>query len=125
MGAAGRGGRPPRYGAGVDAGLQQALSVVDDVGPLVAKCAEEAERLGRLTDEVVDAFHESGLLRILVPTDMGGLGLTIPESVQVYRAMSAHDVSAGWVLAILGNGPLFGMYVPRAVCEEVFTPSRP
>jgi indole-3-acetate monooxygenase len=108
----------------VAGGLTEALSRVDEIGPLVAKVAEDAERLGQLTDEAVDAFHESGLWRILMPADLGGAGLTIPESVQVYRAMSAYDASAGWLAAILGNGPLFGMFVDRAVFEEVFAPER-
>ena len=38
--------------------------------------------------------------------------------------MSAHDASAGWLTAILGNGPLFGMFVAPAVAEEVFAPAR-
>ncbi len=105
-------------------GLDEALARVDDVGPLVATCADESERLGRLADEAIEAFHESGLLRILLPPEHGGFGLTIPESVEVYRAMSAYDASAGWLTAILGNGPLFGMFVVPAVAEEVFVPAR-
>ncbi len=118
------GRRGAGYGAAVDEGLRRALTLVEEVGPLVAKSADEAERIGRLTDEVVGAFHDSGLLRILVPVEMGGLGLTIPESVQLYRSMSAYDASAGWLLAILGNGPLFGMFVAPPVFEEIFGPGR-
>jgi hypothetical protein len=36
------------------AGLEEALARVDEVGPLVAKCADESERRGRLPDEVID-----------------------------------------------------------------------
>jgi alkylation response protein AidB-like acyl-CoA dehydrogenase len=104
--------------------LDAALADVEAVGALAAKLADESERLGHLHDDVVDAFHETGLFRILVPTELGGAGLTIPESVQVYRAMSAHDGSAGWLAGIIGNGPLFGMFVDRAVFEEVFGPAR-
>ena len=105
-------------------GLDDALAQVDEVGALAAKLADESERAGYLAPEVVEAFHESGLLRILMPTDLGGAGLTIPESVQVFRAMSAYDGSAGWLAGILGNGPLFGMFVERPVFEEVFGPER-
>ena len=105
-------------------GSTQALARVDEVGALAAKLADESERAGHLAPEVIEAFHESGLLRILMPTDVGGAGLTIPESVQVFRAMSAYDGSAGWLAGILGNGPLFGMFVERPVFEEVFGPER-
>ena len=108
----------------MSAALDAALARVDEVGALAAKLADESERQGHLHDEVVDAFHEAGLWRILVPSDLGGSGLTIPESVQVYRAMSAFDGSAGWLAGIIGNGPLFGNFVDRAVFEEVYGPAR-
>jgi hypothetical protein len=38
--------------------------------------------------------------------------------------MSVHDGSAGWLAGILGNGPLFGMFLDHAVFEEVFGPPR-
>jgi alkylation response protein AidB-like acyl-CoA dehydrogenase len=94
------------------------------VGPLVARGADEAERMGRLTDEVADAFHETALWRVLLPVDLGGLDLTIPESVEVFRAMAAYDASAGWLHAICGNGPLFGAFVTQPVFEEVFADRR-
>ena len=102
------------------AGLQDALGRVAAVAPLVATRAEESERRGRLADDVVDAFHETALWRVLLPVDLGGLDLTIPESVEVFRAMAEHDASTGWVHAICGNGPLFGAYVTQPVFEEVF-----
>ena len=38
--------------------------------------------------------------------------------------MSAHDGSAGWLAGILGNGPLFGMFLDRAAFEEIFSSQR-
>jgi alkylation response protein AidB-like acyl-CoA dehydrogenase len=104
--------------------VQAALACVEEIGPLVERRAEEAEQLGRLTDDVVDAFHETGLLRVLLPADLGGFDLTIPESVEVFRAMSERDASAGWLHAILGNGPLFGAFVVQPAFEEVFSDRR-
>lgn len=105
-------------------GLRAALSRVEEIGPLVEGRAHDAEQLGRLTADVVEAFHETGLLRVLLPPDLGGYGLTIPESVEVFRAMSARDASAGWLHAILGNGPLFGAFVTQSAFEEVFAAPR-
>jgi alkylation response protein AidB-like acyl-CoA dehydrogenase len=108
----------------VSGGLRAALSRVEEIGPLVEGRAHDAEQLGRLTADVVEAFHETGLLRVLLPPDLGGYGLTIPESVEVFRAMSARDASAGWLHAILGNGPLFGAFVTQSAFEEVFAAPR-
>lgn len=105
-------------------GLADALARVDDVGPVAARHAAESERIGRLVPEVVDAFHETALWRVLLPVDLGGFGLTIPESIEVFRAMAAHDASTGWLHAICGQGPQFGNYVTQPVFEEVFADRR-
>lgn len=105
-------------------GLQDALARVAEVGPLAAQHAEEAERIGRLTPEVVQAFHDTALWRVLLPHELGGYDLSIPESIEVFRAMSVHDASTGWLHAICGQGPQFGNFVTQAVFEEVFADPR-
>lgn len=105
-------------------GLSEALARVHEVGPLVAGCAEASERHGRLTEDVVEALHSTGLLRVLIPDDAGGLGLTLPESIEVFRAMAAYDASTGWALTILGDGPLFGRFLERSVFDELFAHPR-
>ena len=105
-------------------GLQDALARVADVGTLAAYHAAESERIGQLAPEVVEAFHATALWRVLLPTGLGGFDLTIPESIEVFRAMAAHDASAGWLHAICGQGPQFGNFVTQAVFEEVFADPR-
>ena len=100
--------------------MSEALDAVHEVGPLAAKRADESERLGYLSDEVVEALHETQLFRVLVPDDLGGVGLTLPESVEVFRQMSTYDASTGWVLSIVGDGPLFGRFLSQPVFEEMF-----
>ena len=88
-------------------GLSEAIANVHEIGPLVASRAAEAEQLGHLTDDVIDGFHSTGLVRMLLPADLGGLDLTLPESVEVVRQLSTYDASAGWVLTTM---------VPRLTC---------
>ena len=76
--------------APVAGGLREALARVHEVGPLAAERAEACEQRGCLTEDVVEALHSAGLLRVLIPDDLGGLGLTLPESVEVFRAMAAY-----------------------------------
>jgi alkylation response protein AidB-like acyl-CoA dehydrogenase len=105
-------------------GLQDALARVAEVGPVAARHAEESERLGRLAPDVVEAFHETALWRVLLPTALGGYDLSIPDSIEVFRAMAAYDASAGWLHAICGQGPQFGNFVTQDVFEEVFADPR-
>ena len=91
--------------------MSEALDAVHEVGPLAAKRADESERLGHLSGDVVEALHATQLFRVIVPDELGGLGLTLPESVEVSRQMSTYDASTGWTLSILGSGPVFGRFL--------------
>ena len=99
------------------AALTDALERVESIGPLIVERAESAEARGCLDEDVVDAMHDRGLYRTLVPPELGGLGLTLPESVEVVRAVSTFDASVGWTFGIMSGGPLFG----RLLAEDEFT----
>ena len=63
--------------------------------------------------EVAEAFHETGLFRILLPRSMGGGGLTIPDSLRLAEEVARIDGSAGWNLAVCAVGPIFGPTLSR------------
>jgi alkylation response protein AidB-like acyl-CoA dehydrogenase len=99
--------------------LQAVLDRVDDIAPVIRAGAAESERLGRLAPAVVDALRRADLFRILLPADMGGGGLTIPESIEVLERVAALDASTGWTLTILADGPLLTRRLSRDAFETV------
>ncbi len=99
--------------------LQAVLDRVDEIAPVIRAGAAESERLGRLAPSVVDALHRADLLRILLPADMGGSGLTIPESIDVLERVAALDASTGWTLTILADGPLLTRRLAREAFETI------
>jgi alkylation response protein AidB-like acyl-CoA dehydrogenase len=99
--------------------LAAALGAVDGLGPTIRAEAERAEAERRLTDPVVDGLAGAGLFGAVVPADLGGLDLTLPESLELFRAVGVHDASASWTLAILANGGLFGRLLGDAFAEVV------
>ena len=70
--------------------------------------------------EVADAFHQAGLFRILLPREMNGGEMTIPDSLRLCEEVSTIDGSAGWNLAICSGGPLFGHYLSREAFEKIY-----
>jgi alkylation response protein AidB-like acyl-CoA dehydrogenase len=92
------------------------LERVEKVADVIRDGALESERLGHLAPSVIAALHDADLFRMLVPGDLGGHGLTIPESVAVYERVAALDASTGWTLAILASGPVFA----RNLSSEAF-----
>lgn len=94
------------------------------LGPLITEHAAESERLGQLSTKVVDAFHEAGLFRIMLPAQMGGFNLTIAQQCEVVEQIARYDGATGWNLAIASGGPPIANYVTREAFENIFSDPR-
>jgi alkylation response protein AidB-like acyl-CoA dehydrogenase len=90
------------------------------LAPIIREHADRAEREAQIPREVVDAFHDAGLFRILLPHKMGGGELTIPDSLRLCEEVARIDGSAGWNLAICSGGPMFGYNLSRAAFEKIY-----
>jgi alkylation response protein AidB-like acyl-CoA dehydrogenase len=90
------------------------------LAPIIREHADRAERDAQMPREVIDAFHDAGLLRIHVPRNMGGGELTIPDSLRLCEEVARIDGSAGWNLAICAGGPMFGYNLSRAAFEKIY-----
>ncbi len=90
------------------------------LAPIIREHADRAEREAQIPREVVDALHDAGLFRILLPRKMGGGELTIPDSLRLCEEVARIDGSAGWNLAICSGGPMFGYNLSRAAFEKIY-----
>lgn len=75
-----------------------------DLIPLLAADADEAERRGRLTDEVAGALRLAGFFTLQQPRSLGGLEASARTSLEVYRELARGCGSAAWVAMILSGG---------------------
>jgi alkylation response protein AidB-like acyl-CoA dehydrogenase len=108
------------YAAAVgEAGVAEVLDRVDKIADVIRNNASESERLGQLAPPIVHALHEANLFRLLVPTELGGLGLTIPDAGRVFERVSALDPSTGWTLTILNSGAIFARWLPQETFATV------
>lgn len=74
----------------------------------------------RLTERAITGLREAGALRGWVPERFGGSGLDLAGMVDLVRAVTRGDPSAGWLVMILGVGDwLTGQFDLRAQ-QEVF-----
>ncbi len=99
--------------------LAEVLDRVDKIALVIRDHAAESERLGHLAPPVVQALHDADLFRVLVPVELGGLGLTIPQALEVMERVAEQDASTGWTYAILAGSPLFARFLPRATYEKL------
>ena len=68
------------------------------VARVVEKEADAIERDATITRTVYEALAEADLFWLLVPKDLGGLGLGIVEAFEVLEEISRADGSTGWAL---------------------------
>lgn len=100
--------------------LQELLATAHEVGEIAARNAAATERDRRLAPEAADALIHSGLIKILQPRRYGGYELGFPEFVRVTQAIARHDVSAGWLHAILGIHHWWGAFTSPELQEELW-----
>jgi alkylation response protein AidB-like acyl-CoA dehydrogenase len=87
--------------------------------------AAAAEARGSLGDDLVEAFHESGLWAMWTPRECGGFELEPLPSLEVLEHISYGDASAGWVLmaAALATGA-DAAYIGEEAAAELYGPGR-
>lgn len=72
------------------AALADPLATAAALGPRLAAAAAEHDRHGDFVGDAYDLLHESGLLRLAVPTELGGLGASPAEVAAVQRELGRH-----------------------------------
>jgi alkylation response protein AidB-like acyl-CoA dehydrogenase len=90
------------------------------VEQVVADQPDEIEKGRRLPESVVDALRRSGINRLAIPVELGGLEAPVPETVDTIAALSSVDGSAGWCAAIGAGSNVFAGYLPERAAREVF-----
>jgi 3-hydroxy-9,10-secoandrosta-1,3,5(10)-triene-9,17-dione monooxygenase len=82
--------------------------------------AGPSDRLGRLTDRTVDAIRETGLVRMLQPTEYSGFETHPTDFLEAVMAVGIAAPSAGWVSGVVGVHPWeIAMMDPR-LQEEIW-----
>ena len=93
--------------------------------PLLDSHASYADANSQLAPEVVDAYLETGLLKMWVPVELGGYELGPRQSLEVLALTSYGDPSAGWVqmAASLAIGTA-GSYLGETAIKDLFGEGR-
>jgi 3-hydroxy-9,10-secoandrosta-1,3,5(10)-triene-9,17-dione monooxygenase len=80
--------------------------------------AREAEDARHLLPDMVEAFTDAGLIRVLVPRRFGGQGLALTDALDVTIEVSRAYGSMGWVGSFWSDHPHWvGLYPDQAQTE--------
>src|SRR6516165_7638953 len=103
-----------------EATLDQVLSRISALAPVVAQYARDAEQNRRLPAELVSALKSAKIYGMLVPRRYGGLELDAPSASRAVAALAKLDGSVGWNAMIGHIGALIPFLVSPALCEQIY-----
>ncbi|HYC44966.1 MAG TPA: acyl-CoA dehydrogenase family protein [Burkholderiales bacterium] len=103
-----------------DVSYEEALSRAQSLIPLLREQAPKCEALRRLTPEVLDALHASGLFRYLQPKVWGGMELPFVAHYDIPEMLARGDISTAWVVVNLAGHHRSMTWWPRRAQEEVW-----
>ena len=96
------------------------LSGVQGLAASVAEHRSGFDTNGRLPDDLYGQLATSGLFRLLLPSSLGGPGLSALEFMDVVEAASALDGTVGWLAGNGGGMARVGAYLPAESAREIF-----
>lgn len=96
------------------------MDAAREIGPLIRKHADEAERERRLSKPVLEALRETGLLKMATPKSLGGLESDPITRALVVEEVGRHDSAAGWTLENPVDWAFFCARLPDAGAEEIY-----
>ncbi|HZJ09116.1 MAG TPA: hypothetical protein VFD39_05430, partial [Trueperaceae bacterium] len=68
------------------------------------------------------ALYDAGLFHFLLPKDVGGYDVPLPEALRIFQALAEIDASTAWCVAIGGGTAAFGsMMSPEAVSRSLWS----
>ena len=90
------------------------------LAPRLRESAEEARALGRVPREIMDAFHESGLLRLGQPRRFDGFEMGWDVLCEISEILAAADCSQAWIQRITADHAVMVGTFPAEAQEEVW-----
>ncbi|MFD4509356.1 hypothetical protein [Streptomyces sp. NPDC058457] len=101
------------------------LAAAEKLVPMLREQAVEAERIGRLTDPVIDAFRDAGFFTAMRPPETGGAAIGFGTFVDLVQTLARGDASAGWVGAFLISHNWLLTRLNARAQEEIFADGGP
>lgn len=80
----------------------------------------QAEKIGRLTEELLQLVYNEQWFKLLLPSVYGGKELALPEAVKMEEALSWADGSLGWVVTLCAGAGWFGGFIDALSAQDIF-----
>ena len=109
----------PEPGLTPDAMVERARALI----PMLRAQQDEADALGRYTEEAHQAFKQAGFYRALQPKMFGGYEFGFPDFLRVVMEIGRGHPGAAWCFTLTSSHPLVvGAHFPEETQAEIFGP---
>ena len=101
--------------------LSELRAALPDLAAEARSRSVEFESLRRLAPDFIAKLKQAGVMRVLVPAEVGGYGASLTEMLEVLMTLAEADASTGWVCAH-GNicAALIHASAEPRLCDEFF-----
>jgi indole-3-acetate monooxygenase len=103
-----------------EATLDQVMSRITALAPMVERLAPEIEQGRRLPPELVSALKSARIYGMLVPRRYGGLELDPLSAFRAVAALARLDGSVGWNAMIGHIGAVMPFLASPTLCEQIY-----
>jgi indole-3-acetate monooxygenase len=91
-----------------------------EVGETAQHAAPDAERAGRLSDDVVGAIRSSGLPGLGLPGALGGFASPPVATTEVLERIATCDAASAWIVMIASTASLNAAYLPPVAAAAIY-----
>ncbi|MBF9149581.1 acyl-CoA dehydrogenase family protein [Novosphingobium jiangmenense] len=107
---------------GTYAGLtaRDLLAKAQELRPRLRAMEEEAERQGRLPQDLMEELDAAGFFRIVQPRNFGGLEFDVPTFYKVMMELARGSTDVGWVMALVSGQPMVLARFPEQAQFEAY-----
>jgi alkylation response protein AidB-like acyl-CoA dehydrogenase len=101
-----------------------AITRAKGVVSLLKEAAPRIEAARELPEDVLEALHEAGLFRLLLPKSVGGDELDLRTHAEVLEIIAGADASTAWVMSQGAGCAMGAAFLSEEAAERWFRPKR-
>lgn len=90
--------------------------------PILEAAALRIEQSKTIPPDALEALHNAGMFRMVLPRSIGGAELDLATYAQVVAIIAEGDASAAWCIAQSGGCSMSAAYMEPEVAKEIFGP---
>ncbi len=99
---------------------QDPLAIARDLGPAIAAASDTIEKSRRIPEPLLSQLHDSQLLRLFLPSSVGGGQAEPGTCLLVIEEFARHDASVAWNAFVANSAALIAAFLEPDVAHTIF-----